>query len=87
MLWWTLRKVHPPLQFHGVFVQRQYAYGLRPEKFAILISSFNLRCRIDLSEFAFYNPEYEHGLRFRSCLAINWPLPAGAVSSMILPAN
>jgi dTDP-4-dehydrorhamnose 3,5-epimerase len=52
-----------------------------PEGFAHGFQTLTDDAEIVYHHFAFYNPQYEHGLRYDDpALAINWPLPAGVVS-------
>jgi dTDP-4-dehydrorhamnose 3,5-epimerase len=52
-----------------------------PEGFAHGFQTLTDDAELVYHHSAFYNPQYEHGLRFNDpALAIDWPLPAGAVS-------
>jgi len=52
-----------------------------PEGFAHGFQTLTDDAELVYHHSAFYNPQCEHGLRFNDpALAINWPLPAGAVS-------
>ena len=52
-----------------------------PEGFAHGFQALTDNAELIYHHSAFYSPEYERGLRFDDpTLAINWPLPAGAIS-------
>jgi len=70
------------MQWHGVELSKDNMRMVYiPEGFAHGFQTLTDNAELIYHHSAFYSPEYEHGLRFDDpSLAINWPLPVGAIS-------
>jgi dTDP-4-dehydrorhamnose 3,5-epimerase len=70
------------LHHHGVELSKDNMRMIYiPEGFAHGFQTLTDEAELIYHHSAFYNPQYEHGLRYDDpALAINWPLPAGVVS-------
>lgn len=70
------------MQWHGVELSKDNMHMVYiPEGFAHGFQTLTDYAELIYHHSAFYSPEYERGLRFDDpALAINWPLPACAIS-------
>jgi dTDP-4-dehydrorhamnose 3,5-epimerase len=70
------------MQYHSMELSKDnMRMAYIPEKFAHGFQGLTDDAELIYLSSAFYNPEYEDGLRFNDpALAINWPLPVGTVS-------
>lgn len=71
------------MQWHGVELSKDAMRMVYiPEGFAHGFQTLTNHAELIYHHSAFYNPDYESGLRYDDpALAIHWPLPAGFVSS------
>lgn len=70
------------MQWHGVELSKDKLRMVYiPEGFAHGFQALTDNAELIYHHSAFYDPEYEHGLKFDDpALAINWPLPVSAIS-------